>query len=39
MAMIYELQAEKHYGYKIFSTLEGASNYLGINITEEDLSF
>jgi hypothetical protein len=39
MAMIYELQAEKHYGYKIFSTLEGASNYLGINITEEDLKF
>jgi len=39
MAMLYELQAEKHYGYKIFSTLEGASNYLGIKITEEDLSF
>jgi hypothetical protein len=39
MAMIYELEAEKHYGYKIFSTLEGASNYLGIRITEEDLEF
>jgi len=39
MAMIYELQAEKHYGYKIFSTLEAASNYIGIKITEEDLSF
>jgi hypothetical protein len=39
MAMIYELQAEKHYGYKIFSTLEGASNYLGIRITEENLKF
>lgn len=39
MAMIYELQAVEHYGYKIFSTLEAASEYLGINITEEDLRF
>lgn len=39
MAMIYELQAEKHYGYKIFSTIDAASNYLGIRITEEDLKF
>jgi hypothetical protein len=39
MAMIYELQAVEHYGYKIFSTLEAAAEYLGINITEEDLTF
>ncbi len=39
MAMIYELEAEKLYGYQIFSTLEAASEYLGINISEEDLTF
>jgi hypothetical protein len=39
MAMIYELQAVEHYGYKIFSTIEAASEYLGTNITEEDLRF
>lgn len=39
MAMIYELQAVEHYGYKIFATLEAASEYLGIDITEEDLRF
>lgn len=39
MAMIYELQAVKHYGYKIFSTLEAACNYLELNLTEDELKF
>ena len=39
MAMIYELQAEKLYGYKIFSTVEAASDYLGISIDDSDLIF
>lgn len=39
MVMIYELQAVEHYGYKIFSTIEAAAEYLGISITEEDLTF
>lgn len=39
MAMVYELQALKHYGYQIFSTLEAAENYLKISITENDLKF
>ena len=39
MAMIYELQAVEHYGYKIFSTTDAASRYLEISLTEEDLKF
>ncbi|MFC2152802.1 hypothetical protein ACFLSE_09790 [Bacteroidota bacterium] len=39
MAMIYELQAVKHYGYKIFSTLDAAASYLNIKLSENDLSF
>ncbi len=36
MAMIYELQAVKHYGYKIFSTINAAKDYLNIRLTEKD---
>ena len=39
MAMIYELQAVKHYGYKIFSTLDASSRYLNIELSEDDLKF
>ena len=36
MAMIYELQAVQHYGYKIFATVDAAERYLGISISAED---
>ena len=39
MAMIYELQAAKHYGYKIFTTIETASKYLDVPLSEELLRF
>jgi hypothetical protein len=39
MSMIFELQASKYYGYKIFSTVDAAEKYLKIKLSEEDLKF
>jgi len=39
MSMIFGQKAQDLYGYKIFSTIDAASQYLGIKFYESDISF